>query len=47
MVTNDATLVRLKHRIMEDVARLAWEGKLDAENKQELIYTIIPGPMYT
>ncbi len=47
MVTNDATLVRLKHRIMEDVARLAWEGKLDAENKQELIYTIIPGPMAT
>ena len=27
MVTNDATLVRLKHKIMEETAKLAWEGK--------------------
>ena len=31
MVTNDATLVRLKHRIMEETAKLAWEGNLDDE----------------
>jgi Na+/proline symporter len=43
MVTNDATLVRLKHRIMEETARLAWDGKLDEENKEKLIYEIIPG----
>ena len=47
MVTNDATLVRLKHRIMEETARLAWDGKLDEENKEKLIYEIIPGPMAT
>ena len=47
MVTNDATLVRLKHKIMEETARLAWEGKLDEENKDRLVYEIIPGPMAT
>ena len=47
MVTNDATLVRLKHRIMEETARLAWDGKLDEENKEKLIYEIIPGPRAT
>ena len=47
MVTNDATLVRLKHKIMEETAKLAWEGKLDEEHKEKLIYEIIPGPMAT
>ena len=47
MVTNDATLVRLKHRIMEETAKLAWEGILDEEHKEKLIYEIIPGPMAT
>ena len=37
MVTNDATLVHLKHKIMEEVAKLAWEGKLDEEHKEKLI----------
>lgn len=47
MVTNDATLVRLKHRIMEETAKLAWEGNLDEEHKEKLVYEIIPGPMAT
>ena len=47
MVTNDAALVQLKHKIMEETARLAWEGKLDEEHKEELIYKIIPGPVAT
>ena len=47
MVTNDATLVHLKHKIMEEVAKLAWEGKLDEEHKEKLIYQITPGPMAT
>ncbi|MBQ8986770.1 MAG: 4Fe-4S dicluster domain-containing protein [Lachnospiraceae bacterium] len=47
MVTNDATLVRLKHRIMEETAKLAWDGNLDEEHKEQLIYEIIPGPMAT
>ena len=47
MVTNDATLVRLKHRIMEETAKLAWAGNLDEEHTEKLIYEIIPGPMAT
>ena len=47
MVTNDATLVKLKHKIMEETARLAWDGNLDEEHKEKLIYEIIPGPMAT
>ena len=43
MVTNDATLVKLKHKIMEETARLAWDGNLDEEHKEKLIYEIIPG----
>ncbi len=47
MVTNDATLVRLKHRIMEETAKLAWNGQMDEEHKEKLIYEIIPGPRAT
>ncbi len=47
MVTNDATLVKLKHKIMEETARLAWDGNLNEESKEELVYKIIPGPMAT
>ena len=44
MVTSDAGIVRLKHRIMEEVCRLAWAGELDAEHKEQVVYEIIPGP---
>lgn len=45
MVTNDMALVGLKHKIMEEVARLAWDDNLNEESEKELIYKIIPGPM--
>ena len=32
MVTNDATLVRLKHSIMEKVAGLAWDDNINDES---------------
>ncbi len=47
MVTNDATLVRLKHRIMEETAKLAWNDELDDEHMEQLVYEIIPGPRAT
>ena len=47
MITNDATLVRLKHRIMEETAKLAWNDQIDEEHKEKLIYEIIPGPTAT
>ena len=29
MVTNDATILRLKHDVLYEVAKAAWEGNLD------------------
>ena len=43
MVTNDATILRIKHDILREVARLAWEGTLD-EKREELPYQMFPGP---
>ncbi len=45
MVTNDQSLVSLKHKIMERTAALAYEGKLNDETKEALVYEIIPGPI--
>lgn len=44
MVTNDKGIVSFKHKIMEEVCRLAWEGKLNDEGKEKLIYSMVPGP---
>ena len=43
MVTNDASILEVKHKVMLEVARLAWEGKLD-EERDNLPYVLIPGP---
>ncbi len=37
MVTNDATILRIKHDVLCEVAKLAWEGKLE-EEREELPY---------
>lgn len=29
MVTNDATILRLKHDVLYEVAKAAWEGNLE------------------
>jgi [FeFe] hydrogenase (group B1/B3) len=47
MVTNDETLVKLKHKIMEMVCRLAWNDNLDPEHEEQLVYDLIPGPLPT
>lgn len=44
MVTNDKGIVSFKHKIMEEVCRLAWEGKLNNEEKEKLVYKMVPGP---
>lgn len=44
MVTNDTGIVDFKHKVMEGTARLAWDGMLDEEHKEELVYKLIPGP---
>ena len=43
MVTNDAAILDIKHRVMLEVAKLAWEGKLD-EERDNLPYKMITGP---
>ncbi len=43
MVTNDATILRLKHDVFYEVAKAAWEGTLQ-EERDEIPFRIIPGP---
>ncbi len=44
MVTNDAAILRIKHELLYEVAKLAWNGELDEEHKNELPYRMLPGP---
>ncbi len=44
MVTNDQELVRLKHKVMQKVCELAWDGKLDAQGIDRVVFELIPGP---
>lgn len=44
MITNDKGIVELKHFILREVCRLAWEGRLDAEETEKIVYRVSPGP---
>ncbi len=44
MVTNDKGIVELKHFILREVCKLAWEGRLNAEATEEIVYQVSPGP---
>lgn len=43
MITSDATVLRIKHDVFREVAKLAWDGELE-EKRDELPYKMIPGP---
>lgn len=43
MVTNDATLIQLKHGVLYEVARLAWAGELE-KHRDDIPFKMIPGP---
>ena len=43
MVTNDATVLRIKHEVLYEVAKRAWEGTLE-KTRDEIPYKMIPGP---
>ncbi len=47
MVTNDENILKLKHKVIEAVARLAWNGDFDEENYERITYKLIPGPRAT
>ena len=44
MITNDKSLVDLKHRVLREVCRLAWEDALTPENLERIPLMISPGP---
>ena len=44
MLTNDKGIVDLKHHIMREVCRMAWEDQLDHEHREQLVLQISPGP---
>ena len=43
MITNDATILTVEHEVLYEVAKLAYEGKLE-EERDNLPYKMIPGP---
>lgn len=43
MITNDATILTVKHEVLYEVAKLAYEGKLE-EERDNLPYKMVPGP---
>ena len=42
MLTNDVTIMKIKHEVLYEVAKLAYAGEFD-EKKEELPYQMIPG----
>ena len=44
MITNDKSLVDLKHLILREVCRLAWDGQLTQDNLEKLVLEVSPGP---
>ncbi len=44
MGTYDGGILNLKSSVDYEVCKLAWEDKLDAENKEKIVYKISPGP---
>ena len=44
MITNDKGIVELKHYILREVCRLAWDNALTAENLDRIVFEVSPGP---
>ena len=44
MVTNDASILEFKHRVITEVCRLAWNRQLNEDTKEALVKQLIPGP---
>lgn len=44
MVTNDATILKVKHEVLHEVAALAWAGELE-QKRDEIPFQMIPGPL--
>lgn len=44
MITNDKSLVDLKHQVLREVCRLAWDDALTSDNCEKIILSISAGP---
>ena len=44
MITNDKGIVELKHFILREVCRLAWEDRLTEQETERILYEVSPGP---
>ncbi|MBR6377167.1 MAG: 4Fe-4S binding protein, partial [Oscillospiraceae bacterium] len=44
MVTNDKGIIELKHFVLREVCRMAWEDRLSPEEEEKLVYEVSPGP---
>lgn len=44
MLTDEATILKIKHEVLYQVAKLAYSGEFD-DKKEELAYKLIPGPL--
>lgn len=44
MITNDKGIVELKHHVLREVCRLAWDDRLTADETEKIVYDISPGP---
>ena len=47
MITNDKGIVELKHHILREICRLAWEDRLDQEGTEQIVHQVSPGPKAT
>lgn len=43
MINYDATILKIKHEVLYEVARLAYEGRLD-EERDNIPFELVPGP---
>ncbi len=47
MITNDKGLVELKHHVIREVCRMAWDDLLTHEERERVVYSMSPGPKPT
>lgn len=43
-ITNDKSIIEIKHKAMTEMAKLAWKGELSEEAKEKALFRILPGP---
>ena len=44
MITNDKGLVELKHHVIREVCRQAWQGEITHDDRERIAREISPGP---